>query len=273
MVMEENSQSCNLSCMYTNICNVATQQRLYLFLSDDLCTRVEYLGRLNALADSQLWRYQWWGRHITWGSWLHITFKSWFAVKIEMDQAINILLKSWLRVKMRQKSMTLKRHIYHFVLWTTVNQLIKGFRRGQSNDQVQMLLIKYLDSSHKRSRRQQTTDYSLVNTCTHRSRGTATMMATSSSSSSSSLLNPSSSPTMCSLAENRQRRKNAGSRHFTDSQSRARPQCHQGRAWRSSWRSSSCNYRLQQELLHWRARQRPCRRPCRRHSGGRRRRR
>ena len=39
-----------------------------------------------------------------------------------------------------------------------------------------------------------------------------TNMATSSSSSSSSLLNPSSSVTTCSFAENRQRRKNAGSR-------------------------------------------------------------
>ena len=37
-------------------------------------------------------------------------------------------------------------------------------------------------------------------------------MATSSSSSTSSLLNPSSSSTTCSLVENRQRRKNAGSR-------------------------------------------------------------
>ena len=48
---------------------------------------------------------------------------------------------------------------------TTLTQLIKGFGRGQSNDQVQILPIKDLDSSHKHSRRKHTTDYSLVSTC------------------------------------------------------------------------------------------------------------
>ena len=54
--LEVSSQSCNPSCMYTNLCNVAVQQKMpgckCLFLPNDLCTGLGYLGRLNALVDS-----------------------------------------------------------------------------------------------------------------------------------------------------------------------------------------------------------------------------
>ena len=62
----------------------------------------------------------------------------------------------------------IKRHIYHFVFWTTVNQVIKSFERGQRSDQVLISPTRFQSQTlWKATYQWLTLDLALVHILTH----------------------------------------------------------------------------------------------------------
>ena len=118
---------------------------LCFILLNDLCTRMESLGRLNAMAAWQLTVKIPVMRKTRVAS--YISLVEAFAIKMKMESSSQHPSKELidnqdeLQMPKTKGSMTPKRHIYLFGLWTTVNQLINGSRRGQPRYPVQILSI------------------------------------------------------------------------------------------------------------------------------------
>ena len=101
---------------------------LCLFLPNDLCTRLENFGRPNTLADSDSEDTSDEDNIIIQGVASYMSLVEAFATGIKMKSIHQHpfweLIGDWHDLQMAKikGSMTLKRHIYHFVFWTTVNQ-------------------------------------------------------------------------------------------------------------------------------------------------------
>ena len=138
----------------TNLPNVAIQQNMpgcACFLPNDLCTRLGYLGRLHVMADSEDTSDE----EDMHGSQLHITCRSirnWDQNGIN----INILFTSWSRIFSNDKHQGIndtKEAHKPFCPLNYCNFKWSRASKGWWSDQVQILPIKDLDSSHKRFRR------------------------------------------------------------------------------------------------------------------------
>ena len=147
--MEVNSQPCN-HCMYTNLCNAAIQRKLSgctcLFLTNNLCTwpsRVFGKGKCTGRVTVKIPVM---GKTYTRGSQLHVTCRSirnWDQNGIKQST-------SFLRVDQgsrwppnsKNQGIIDTKEAHAQLPFCLVNQVIKSSRRGQSNDQLQILPIK-----------------------------------------------------------------------------------------------------------------------------------